>query len=406
MSFDIALTGLNAASKHLDVTANNIANVGTTGFKRSRSEFADVFASSLTDSSATSVGSGVKLAKVNQQFSQGNVSLTNNSLDLAINGDGFFTLASPDGSLAYSRAGAFSLDKNGFVVNSDLNRLQIFPSTGVGGFSTGTLQDLELDNAAFPPQATTTAEVGLNMPSGAPVPSVATFSPTDLNSFNHSTSLSVFDSQGAAHTATMYFVKDAAPNTWAQHLYVDGSAVGGANPLVFDGAGLLQTPANGVVTYPPYTPTNGASDLNLSFDFNSSTQFGNEFVVNSLNQDGFESGILTGLDIDPTGVVSARYSNQASEQLGRIALTQFNNPQGLQQKGANTWAETFSAGGPRLGEPGTSSFGLIQSSALESSNVDLSAELVQMVTAQRNFQANAKMISTADQISQAILNIR
>jgi flagellar hook protein FlgE len=405
MSFDIALTGLNAASKHLDVTANNIANVGTTGFKRSRSEFSDVFASSLTDASATSVGSGVKLAKVNQQFSQGNVSLTNNSLDLAINGDGFFTLASDNG-LVYSRAGAFSLDKDGFVVNADLNRLQIFPSTGVGGFSTGTLQDLQLENAAFPPRATTTADIALNMPSGAPVPSTAVFSPTDLNSFNHSTSLSVFDSQGAAHTATTYFVKDAAPNTWAQHLFVDGSAVGGTNSLVFDGAGLLQTPANGIITYPPYTPSTGAADLNLTFDFNNSTQFGNEFAVSNLAQDGFESGILTGLDIDPTGVVSARYSNQASEQLGRISLTQFNNPQGLQQMGGNTWAETFSAGGPRLGEPGTSSFGLIQSSALENSNVDLSAELVQMVTAQRNFQANAKMISTADQISQAILNIR
>ena len=264
MSFDIALTGLNAASKHLDVTANNIANVGTTGFKRSRSEFSDVFASSLTDASATSVGSGVKLASVSQQFSQGNVSLTNNSLDLAINGDGFFTLASTDGGLVYSRAGAFSLDKNGFVVNAGLNRLQIFPSTGIGGFSTGTLEDLQLENTAFPPRATATATIGLNMPSGAPQPSVGTFSPTDLNSFNHSTSLSVFDSQGAAHTATMYFVKDAAPNTWAQHLFVDGDPVGGANTLVFDGAGLLQTPANGVVTYPPYAPGNGASAVHGS----------------------------------------------------------------------------------------------------------------------------------------------
>ncbi|WP_372781418.1 flagellar hook protein FlgE [Litorivivens sp.] len=406
MSFDIALTGLNAASRHLDVTANNIANVGTTGFKRSKAVFSDVFASSLTDASNTQTGAGVKLAKINQQFSQGNVTLTNNNLDLAINGDGFFTLSSVDQGLVYSRAGEFSLDKEGFVVNTDLNRLQIFPATTGGNFATGTLQDLQLKNTAFPPKPSSTATVGLNLPSGAIAPAVAPFDPSNLDTFSHNSSMTVYDSQGASHSASMYFVKDAAPNSWSQYLFIDGNAVGGANTLQFDGAGLLQAPANGVVTLPPYTPTNGAGPINLSIDFSDSTQYGNDFVVNNLAQDGFESGILSGLAIDSNGVVSARYSNQASEQLGKIALTGFNNPQGLQQLGANTWAETFTAGDPRLGEPGTSNFGLIQSSALESSNVDLSAELVEMVTAQRNYQANAQVISTSDQITQAILNIR
>lgn len=406
MSFDIALTGLNAASNHLDVTANNIANVGTNGFKRSRAEFADVFASSLTDSSSSSTGAGVKLAKINQQFSQGNVTLTNNSLDLAINGDGFFTLSSVEEGLVYSRAGEFSLDKNGYVVNSQLNRLQVFPATGNGSFATGSLIDLQLENSAFPPKATEAATIGLNLPSAANQPVVSPFDPDNVNSFNHSTTLSIFDSQGTTHTATLFYVKEAAANSWSQHLYVDGDAVGGATPLEFNGAGRLQTPASGIVSYPPYSPTNGASDIELTFDFNNSTQFGSDFVVNNLSQDGFESGILSGLGIDSQGIVSARYSNQATEQLGKIAMTIFNNPQGLQQLGSNTWAETFSAGDPRLGEPGTSSFGLIQSSALESSNVDLSAELVEMITAQRNFQANAQMISTADQVTQAILNIR
>jgi flagellar hook protein FlgE len=197
--------------------------------------------------------------------------------------------------------------------------------------------------------------------------------------------MTIYDSQGSSHAATSYYVKEAAPNTWSQYLYIDGTAVGGANTMVFDGAGVLQTPASGQFTYPPYTPTNGAGDINLTADFSSSTQYGTDFVVNSLAQDGFESGILSGVEIDANGVVSARYSNQASEQLGKVAIT---------------------AGAGRLGEPGTSNFGLIQSSALESSNVDLSAELVEMVTAQRNFQANAQVISTADQITQAILNIR
>ena len=406
MSFTIAVTGLNAASKLLDTTANNIANVGTTGFKRSKAVFSDVFASSITDSSATQTGSGVKLAKISQQFSQGNVSLTNNNLDLAINGDGFFTLSSVDKGLVYTRAGEFSVDKDGFVVNSNLNRLQIFPSTGNGSFASGSLVDLQLENSTFPPQATSNATIGLNLPSGASVPGTGPFDPTNLNTFNHSSSMTIYDSQGSSHAATSYYVKEAAPNTWRQYLYIDGTAVGGANTMVFDGAGVLQTPASGQFTYPPYTPTNGAGDINLTADFSSSTQYGTDFVVNSLAQDGFESGILSGVEIDANGVVSARYSNQASEQLGKVAITLFNNPQGLQQAGNNTWTETFTAGAGRLGEPGTSNFGLIQSSALESSNVDLSAELVEMVTAQRNFQANAQVISTADQITQAILNIR
>lgn len=406
MSFDIAVTGLNAASKLLDTTANNIANVGTNGFKRSKAVFSDVFASSITDTAATQTGSGVKLAKIAQQFSQGNIALTNNNLDLAINGDGFFTLGSEDKGLVYTRAGEFSLDKDGFVVNSNLNRLQIFPSTGNGSFASGSLIDLQLENSTFPPQATTLANVGLNLPSGASVPVASPFDPSNLNTFNHSSSMTIYDSQGSSHSASMYYVKDAAPNSWSQYLYIDGNAVGGANNLTFDGAGALQTPASGRITYAAYTPTNGANDINLTADFGSSTQFGQDFVVNSLSQDGFESGILSGVEIDANGVVSARYSNQASEQLGKVAVTLFNNPQGLQQVGNNTWIETFTAGAGRLGEPGTSNFGLIQASALESSNVDLSAELVEMVTAQRNFQANAQVISTADQITQAILNIR
>lgn len=406
MSFRIALSGLNAASSHLDVTANNIANVETVGFKSSRAEFADIFAVASTGTSSTATGAGARLASVQQQFSQGNIQFTDNNLDLAITGQGFFTLSGSEG-LTYSRAGQFSVDKDGFVVNSQLQRLQVFPPIGDGSaFATGALNDLQLQTSESAPNATSQATLGLNLPASAPQPASAPFDPTVSSSFNHATSLTIYDSLGAAHTATSYFVKTPTANTWEQHLYIDGAAVGGANTLAFDSGGNLQTPAGGTITYPAFSPGSGAADLNLTFDFGNTTQFGQQFSVNNLSQDGFESGRLTGVEIDSRGVVSARFSNQQTEILGKVAMTGFTNPQGLQQLGNSSWAQTFASGEPRVGEAGTSNFGLLQSGALESSNVDLTAELVEMITAQRNFQANTQMISTADAVTQAIINMR
>ncbi len=406
MTFRIALSGLNAASKHLDVTAHNIANVETSGFKSSRIEFADIFSVTSTGVSATASGDGVRVASVNQQFSQGNIEFTDNNLDLAISGEGFFTLAGGEGQV-FSRAGAFSVDKDGFVVNSQLQRLQIFPPiAGGSSFTTGSLNDLQLVTTENPPQATSQATLGINLPADAPLPAVGVFDPTVPTSFNHATSLTIYDSLGASHTATSYFVKTATANEWEQHLFVDGTAVGGANTVAFDSSGLLTTPATGTITYPAHDPANGAALLNLTFDFQNSTQFGDQFSVNSLSQNGFESGRLTGIEVDEQGIISARFSNQQTEILGKVALTTFTNPQGLQQLGNTTWSQTFASGEPRLGEAGTSNFGLVQSGALEASNVDLTAELVEMITAQRNFQANTQMISTSDAVTQAIINIR
>ncbi|MFT4920383.1 MAG: flagellar hook protein FlgE [Zhongshania aliphaticivorans] len=405
MSFSTALSGLNAAQSQLDVTANNIANVNTTGFKGSRAAFADVYATSNNDVTKTTPGAGARLATITQQFSQGNVDFTDNNLDLAVSGEGFFTMKG-SGGVTYTRAGAFSVDREGFVVNNNLERLQVFPPTGNGGFSTGSLSDLQLEVNENAPQETSRGQIGVNLPANAPVPTVAPFDPTLPASYNHATSMTVYDSLGTQHTATLYFVRDAAANTWNQQLYVDNNAVGGANTLSFSNAGVLQTPANGLVTYPAYDPGTGSEDLNLSFDFNASTQYGQEFGVNNLQQDGFTTGRLTGIEVASTGVVSARYTNGQSTQLGKIAMASFTNPNGLQQQGDTSWAETFSSGSPRVGEAGTSNFGLLQSGALESSNVDLTEQLVEMITAQRNFQANAQMISTADQVTQAIINIR
>ncbi|MDH3643714.1 MAG: flagellar hook protein FlgE [Gammaproteobacteria bacterium] len=405
MPFRIALSGLNAASADLGVTANNIANVNTTGFKGSRAEFAEVFATGIQSRSSAVHGSGVRLTNVAQQFSQGNIDFTDNSLDLAIGGEGFFVL-SDNGTRAYTRSGNFSVDRDGFVVNNLGQRLQAYPTAGNGIFNTGSLSDLQLTVGASSPQATTNAQVGVNLPANAQVPASPVFDPTDPNSFNHTTSATVYDSLGSAHTATIYFIKDPAVNTWGSQVYIDGNAVGGVNNLVFGPSGTLQTPAGGNVVLPAYTPATGAAALNLTFNYIDATQFGDQFGVNSLVQDGFATGRLTGIDVSQTGIVFARFTNGQSSPLGKVAMANFTNPSGLQQLGDTTWGETFASGDALLGEAGTSSFGLIQSGALEASNVDLTAQLVQMITAQRNFQANAQMISTADTVTQTVINIR
>lgn len=404
MPFQIALSGLNAANADLKVTANNIANVNTTGFKQSRANFAELYAAGLQSVSSSATGLGTRLTSVQQQFSQGAIDFTGNSLDLALVGDGFFTL-SDDGALSYSRGGAFNVDRDGFVVNSQGLRLQAFPTSN-NGFNTAQLTDLQLVTANNPPSATTTVVAGLNLPADAAPPAVTPLDPADGQSFNHTTSLSVVDSLGASHTASYFFVKTANPNEWEVSLYVDGSPVGAAETLEFDPLGNLVVPANGEITFPPVPLTNGANPLELTTSLANATQFGDQFAINDLTQDGFESGRLTGIDISQEGVVFARFTNGQSTPLGKLAMANFANPQGLGNAGNTSFVETFASGQVRLGEAGTSNFGLIEAGALEASNVDLTAELVNMITAQRNFQANAQMISTADTVTQTIINIR
>lgn len=405
MPFAIALSGLNAASADLGVTANNVANVNTTGFKMSRAQFSEVFAVGTQSVSSSASGSGVRLSAIAQQFTQGNIDFTDNALDLAIGGEGFFVI-SDNGARSYTRSGAFGVDNQGNVVNAEGARLQAYPYAGNGLFNTGTPQDLQLTIGANPPQASTRASFGINLPADAPLPANPVFDPTDPASFNHTTSVTVYDSLGAAHTATVYFIKDAAANTWNTEIEIDGSAVTGAAPVVFNPDGSLNSPAGGLMPLGAYTPTTGADPISLSLDFGAATQFGDNFGVNSLSQDGFTTGRLTGVSVDPEGVVFARFTNGQSTSLGKLALANFVNPQGLQQLGDTTWGESFQSGDALLGEAGTASFGNIQSGALEASNVDLTAQLVQMITAQRNFQANAQMISTADTITQTVINIR
>lgn len=400
MPFQIALSGLNAASTDLSVTANNISNANTAGFKGSRAEFSDVFSVG-----AGGVGNGVQLASITQEFEQGGIDFTGNNLDLAISGDGFFTLSGNNG-ITYSRAGMFGVDREGYVVNAQNERLQVYPPAGPTNFNTGTLADLQLVTTESPPQATSLSQFGVNLPASAPVPTSPVFDPADPLSFNHSTSTTIYDSLGVSHNSTLYFVKDPALNTWQTHTYVDGNPVSGPDTVTFDATGQVSLPVSGKFTLPAYDPGNGADPLNITLDISQSTQFGGSFGVNSLNQDGFASGRMTGIDIDESGVVFARYTNGRSAALGQVALSNFANPQGLNQVGDSSWSQTFSSGDAIRGQAGTASFGLIQSGALESSNVDLTQQLVSMITAQRSFQANAQMISTADAVTQTIINIR
>ena len=405
MPFRIALSGLNAAQTDLNVTANNIANTSTNGFKGSRTEFADLFAVSLQGVASNASGNGVRVAAVTQQFAQGNIEFTDSNLDLAVSGQGMF-MVSDAGALAYTRAGAFQMNRDGYVVNSAGQRLQVYPPIAGGGFNTGGLGDLRLQTTDSPPQATANVEYVLNLPANAAAPPVAVFNPNDPNSFNQATSLTLFDSLGATHTGTLYFVKTATANQWTTQLAIDGTLVGTPQTLQYSNTGLLTAPVGGQIAFPAYTPATGAANMAVTVDLAQSTQFGGNFAVNAVTQDGYTTGRLIGIDISETGIVNARFTNGVSSPLGQIAVANFANTQGLQQLGNTQWAETFASGQALRGQAGNSGFGLIQSGALEAANVDVTEQLVNMITAQRNFQANAQMISTADSITQTIINLR
>jgi len=404
MSFDLALSGINAANSDLNVTSNNLANVDTTGFKESRAEFSDLFAQTQEGVSRTAIGNGVQVSEIAQQFGQGNITSTANNLDLALSGSGFF-ITSNNGALNYTRNGAFQVDQNGYLVTSSGERVQGYAPLANGSFNTGGLGDLQLTTAESAPQATTTAGISLNLPSSASPPANSPVNPADPTTYTDTTSLTVYDSLGAAHTAQLYFSKTATANTWTSNLYVDGTAVGTPQTLAFSSTGALTSPANGQVNFGTYTPATGANPLSVNFNFNQATQFGDAFGVNGVSPNGFTTGSLVGLNISSTGVVQANFTNGQSVNLGQVGLANFANPQGLQQESNTEWQQTFESGAAVHGVAGGSGFGSIQSGALESSNVDITSQLVNMITAERDFQANAQMISATNTVTQAIINI-
>jgi flagellar hook protein FlgE len=405
MAFNTALSGIQAASGDLGIIGNNIANSATTGFKSSRAEFADVYASSVL-SSGTPIGQGVRLTQAAQQFSQGTVAFTDNPLDLAISGEGFFRLES-NGSSIYTRSGNFKLDASGNVVNNEGYSLMARQADSNGAI-TGAIAPLQLSNAFIDANPTSGLSGGVNFDAReletdsnwsllAGVP--------DTTGYNSSTTTTIYDSLGNDHTISMYFSKlDPAtnPNEWNVRTLIDGT-IQDTSLVTFNSDGSFNTPALIPVTW---NPGGGATPgQSFDIDLSSSTQYGSDFSVNSLSQDGYTAGQLLGVDVDDTGVVFGRYSNGQSQVVAQVVLANFANNQGLKSIGNTSWVETFASGSPVVSEPGTAGLGLIQSSALEDSNVDITEQLVQMIVAQRNFQANAQTIQAEDTITQTIINL-
>lgn len=407
MSFNVALSGLNASIKDLEITSHNIANANTTGFKYSRGEFVDLYASAGFVISSIDPGDGVQLSAVRQQFAQGNVAFTGNGLDLAINGRGFFKLRDASGGVNYTRAGAFGVDREGYVVNSQSSRLQVFDvvSEDPLQFNQAATVDLLLASSEGPPQATTTVDMAFNLRADSPDLGPGAIDPADSDTYSYSTSLTTYDSLGVAHTGTVYF-RRTGNLTWDARMTLDGDDTQTTNviTLEFDGAGNLTTAMP--VTFGSFTAANGADPLDLTFDMREATSFGSPFSINSITQDGFTTGRLSNVDIDETGVAFARFTNGQSKALGRVALAKFPNEQGLRPVGDSAWVESFASGQVLLGEAGNSGLGFLQSGSLENSNVNLSEQLVNLINAQRNFQANAQVITTNDQLNQTLLNIR
>ena len=536
MSFQQGLSGLNTAAKQLDVIGNNVANSATVGFKQSQAQFSDMYAASLAGAGGVQVGTGGKMAAVAQQFTQGNVTNTNNPMDTAISGAGFFQMIDQSGAILYSRNGQFQVDTSGYLINNQghlaqgyqavagvvtaaqgslkidpaplspkqtsdlaagglpvavglsLDARATFPTglvqgsvagntaagltitaagndqltvtvdgnlsgtvtipaavyTSAGALATAVQAAVNADAAlvavgksvtvtadatgklsitsdsAGPGSAVAVADVvagtAANLLGAAPVTTAGsgTFNPLDPATYNSSTSLTIYDSLGTNHIASMYFQKTAS-NLWNTYLTIDGALVPAAGTalttMTFDTLGQLTAPVAvpplglGQVTSASFTPP-GAAPMTLTFDFAQSSQYGGSFGVSSLSQDGYETGRLNGFSISPDGTILGQYSNGQARALGQVLLASFTNSQGLQPVGNNEWVESLASGRPLIGVPGSSSLGLLQSSAVEDSNVDLTAELVNMITAQRVYQANAQTIKTQDQVLQTLVNLR
>ena len=405
MSFQTGLSGLNAASRNLDVVGNNIANANTVGAKVARAEFSQVVASA-TIAGGSSAGLGVEVATVSQLFSQGNISLTGGMLDLAIEGSGFFRVTMPDGTAAYTRAGEFKLDKLGNIVTNQAANLMGFPTTTAGVATSSTLQPLQLPTSTpIPASATTTITAEFNLNAQAPVWNTPV-PPTPLTTYG--TALTTYDSQGAPITASLYMRK-TANDTWAVFTDPTSNATATATTaatLTFgtNGQLLSSVPASPTVTLTSPNPAIGTFTPVL--DITLATQFATAFAVSDLTQDGYAPGDFVKLKIGDDGVILASYSNGEDQAAGQVALADFRNVQGLRPGPGDTWVETTASGQPVTSAPLEGKFGSVRSGALEESNIDLTAELVNMMTAQRTYQANAQTIKTQDQVLSTLTNLR
>jgi flagellar hook protein FlgE len=407
MAFQTGLSGLGAASRSLDVIGNNIANANTAGMKSSRAEFADVVASSIGTGGGNNAGLGVAVDTVSQLFTQGNISITGNDLDIAVNGAGFFQLLMPDGTTSYTRAGNFKMDNLGNIVTNAGAKVMGYPTTIAGVPTSTTPAPLTLPTGApIAANATTTIAAEFNLPASA----TTVYTPLPVNTppfTTYGTALTVYDAQGNPVPFSVNFTRAASTPGLDNWDVRDSTGAPLVPPiqLQFDATGKLVSPL-----VPPTvtiaTPSPTTPSIVATFDVSKVTQYGAGFGVTNLTQDGYPPGSFTGMKISENGVISARYSNGQTQAAGMLALADFRNVQGLAPIGGNNWVETFASGQPLLGQPTQGKFGGTRAGALEDSNVDLTAELVNMMTAQRAYQANAQTIKTQDQVLQTLVNLR
>lgn len=400
MSFDIALSGLDATNIQLNTISNNIANVSTSGFKESRTEFSAVY-------NGMQAG-GVEVASISQNFDKnGSITGTGRSLDLAINGSGFFVAKDSQGQTLYTRSGVFGTDKNNNIVSNSGLKLQGYAVDGNNTLQTGSVSDLKISTSSLAAKATDSIDFVANFDARVEVPTTAAFAADDPTSFNSSYTSKVYDSLGNPHTVTQYFVKTdpvTNPNEWKVHIEVDGkptTPTATEATVSFNTDGTLASPATPVnIAFNPA----GADAMSVDLSLNGTTQFGADFGVSTNSPNGYSSGELAGVRVEDNGMVFATYTNGQSQLQGQVILADFANEQGLVKMSNSAWMQSYSSGAPITGSPGTGTLGGLTPGALEGSNVDLTSELVSLMTAQRNYQANAKTISTSDQLTQALFN--
>ncbi|NIF45581.1 flagellar hook protein FlgE [Burkholderia sp. Tr-862] len=413
MGYQQGLSGLAGASNALDVIGNNIANANTVGFKSSTAQFSDMYANSIATSVNTQIGIGTALASVQQQFGQGTINTTNSSLDVAINGNGFFQMSN-NGVTTYSRDGTFQRDKNGYIVNAQGLNLMGYLADKNGVVNTAQTVPLQAPTTNISPTATTKITGQFNLNSQDKVPTKTPFDATDTSTYNYSTSVQVYDSLGGSQAVNMYFVKSAA-GTWEAYAGVQGGTTTDLGTVTFDSSGAIKSTTTGTPAVPTTSvgqfqftvPTTDGSTTPqpLTLDLTGTTQFGGKDGVNNLAQDGYASGTLTTFSIGSDGKLTGNYSNGQTAVLGQIAIANFNNPNGLVNLGGNQYAETAASGVPQISAPGSTNHGTLQGSALENSNVDLTSQLVNLITAQRNYQANAQTIKTQQTVDQTLINL-
>ena len=403
MAFNTSISGLQAAQKDMGVISNNIANVGTTGFKRSDTLFAELYTATL-GGSGTQPGSGVTLERIRSDFAQGSFEFTSSQLDLAIDGNGLFVLQNGAETL-YTRAGAFRLDNDGFVVTESGINLQGYGADGTGQINTA-LGDLQITNALLAQKPTEEITFNGNLDSRATAPTTAPFDATNPETYNFTSTTTVYDSAGTAHQATLYFAKDATvASQYNVTVSIDDVVQPETASLLFDNAGVLDATSVTALNLASYAPAN-ANAQPINIDFSTITGFGATSATSGVTQDGYAAGQLAGFEFDRAGIAYATYTNGETRAVGQVALATFTNPSGLQSAGKTNFAESATSGLASIGTPESGARGAIRPSALESANVDLTVELLALIEAQRNFQSNAQAIQNENDASQAILQLR